>query len=123
MPRVEIKNKNNDWLGTEYIIDGKTIPRVKAVDFRVAVDEVPTFNFEMTGKPDIDMTGRVNFDFSPKNLHDACFIVSEELKKHGDFYDSFVSSVQSVIKEVPPGEETWSNELAKKIVKRISGEE
>lgn len=123
MPRVEIKNKNNDWLGTEYIIDGKKIPKVKAVDFRVAVDEVPTFNFEMMGKPDIDMSGRVNFDFSPENLHDACFIVSEELKKHGDFYKSFVSSVQSAIKEMPPGKEMWSNEMAEKIVKRISGEE
>lgn len=123
MPRVEVKGQNKDWVGMSCIVDGKKIPRVIAVDFHYANDEIPVFNFKLVGKPDIDMTGRVSFDFSPENLHDACFIVSEELKRHGDFYKSFVSSIQSVIKEMPPGEEMWSNELAEKIVKRISGEE
>lgn len=56
-------------------------------------------------------------------LQYACQIIRDELLKHGEFYNSFVKSVQSVIKETPEGTEIWSNELAEKIVKRISGEE
>lgn len=120
MSRVQIKNKNKDWLGTEYWIDGNKVPHVKAVDFHVAVDEVPTFKFETMGRPDIDIPGELIFDFSPENLSDACLIVSEELKKHGDFYDAFVASVKSVLDE--PGD-LFSKECAEQIVNRIIGEE
>lgn len=63
------------------------------------------------------------FDIKENNsdLQFACQIIKDELLKHGDFYNAFVSSVQSAIREVP--EECWSNELAEKIVKRTSGEE
>lgn len=120
MSRVQIKNENNDWRGTECWIDGNKVSRVKAVDFRVAVDEVPTFKFETMGRPDIDMQGTLIFDFSPENLSDACLIVSEELKKHGYFYDAFVASVKSVLDE--PGD-LFSKECAEQIVNRIIGEE
>lgn len=132
MPRVQIKNKNDDWLGTEYWIDEKKVEHVKSVDFRVAVDEVPTFKFETCGRPDIDMLGRVTFAFSPENLSDACLIVSEELKKRGDFYKAFVDSILSVIKPksryIGDGEteiiaEFGENYLAEEIVRRIAGEE
>lgn len=123
MSRVKISNEKDDWLGTEYWIDGNKVPWVRSVDFHVAVDEVPTFKFETLGKPDIDMPSTVVFDFSPENLSDACLIVSEELEKHGDFYKAFVESVLSVLKEVPDGTEIWLNELAEKIVQRIAGEE
>lgn len=123
MSRVKISNEKDDWLGTEYWIDGNKVPRVRSVDFHVAVDEFPTFKFETLGKPDIDMPSTVVFDFSPENLSDACLIVSEELEKHGDFYKAFVESVLSVLKEEPAGTEIWLNELAEKIVQRIAGEE
>jgi len=55
------------------------------------------------------------------DLQTACQIIRDELLKHEDFYKTFVASVQSAIHEVP--EECWSNELAEKIVNRISGEE
>ena len=55
------------------------------------------------------------------DLQTACRIIRYELLKHEDFYNSFVVSVQSAIREVP--EECWSNELADRVVKRISGEE
>lgn len=63
------------------------------------------------------------FDIKENNsdLQIACKIIRDELLKHGDFYKSFVASVQSAIREVP--EECWSIELAEKIVKRIGGEE
>ena len=44
MPVVKIVNpKPYDWRGTQCFIDGNKVPRVKSVDFHVAVDEVPTF--------------------------------------------------------------------------------
>lgn len=55
------------------------------------------------------------------DLQTACQIIRDELLKHEDFYKTFVSSVQSAILETPSG--TWSNELAERIVNRISGEE
>lgn len=64
-PHVKIVNPNQTWHGTEYYVNGQKIDRVRAVDFRVAVDEIPTFDFEMMGIPDIDMYGDVRFSFTP----------------------------------------------------------
>lgn len=119
--RVQIKNPGDGWLGTKYFIDGFRVPRVRSADFHVAVDEVLTFTFEILGKPDIDILGDVKFSFKPENLSEACFIISEELKKHGDFYK----------REKYIGDGCFSIELtdedsfmmAEEIVKRISGEE
>lgn len=63
------------------------------------------------------------FDIKENNsdLQTACRVIRDELLKHEDFYKAFVASVQSAILETPSG--TWSNELAERIVKRISGEE
>lgn len=122
MNRVQIINKNEGWFGTECLIDGKKVPRLKAVDFHVAVDEVPMFKFETLGRPDIDVKGRTLFDFSPKNLSDACLIVLEELKKHGDFYNGFIASVKSVLKEGVWESDDLVNKKAEEIVQRITGE-
>ena len=57
-PKVKIINsEDSGWMGTQCFIDEKKIPRVKSVDFHVTVDEVPTFEFEMLGLPDIEMVG------------------------------------------------------------------
>lgn len=58
------------------------------------------------------------------DLRNACQVVSEELKKHEDFYDAFVASVRSVLKDGI----TWSpddllNKKAEEVVMMISGEE
>ena len=49
IPRVKVVNPNESWRGTECCIDGKKIPNVRSVDFRVAVDEGPQFTFETLG--------------------------------------------------------------------------
>lgn len=58
-------------------------------------------------------------------LQKACAVVVDELKKHGDFYDAFVTSVRSVIEEIPTDVDVfeYEHEIAEDIVKRISGEE
>lgn len=59
-PKVKIFNPDGSgWRGTKCAVDEKEIPRVKSVDFHVAVDEVPTFEFEMLGLPDIEMVGDI----------------------------------------------------------------
>lgn len=130
MHRVQIIDDGNEFVQVprpvrhnriRCYIDNIEVPYVTSAEFTAAVGEVPTFNFETVGRPDIDSLGEVKFHFSPENLSDACLIVSEELEKHGDFYKAFVESVLSVLKEVPDGTEIWLNELAEKIVQRIAG--
>lgn len=131
--RVQIKGLDDGCHGTEYSIDGVKVPHVRSANFRVAFDEVPAFTFETLGEPDIDMLGDVRFSFKPENLSEACFIICEELKKHGYFYDAFVTGINSLLKprEVYAGDgcfeiklsDMGSHELAEEIVKRISGEE
>lgn len=59
LPRVRVVNPNDGWLGTECYIDEKKIDRVKRIDFSIGVEKVPTFVFETTGIPDIDMLGEI----------------------------------------------------------------
>ena len=97
LPRVKVVNPNESWLGTESYIDGKKIPNVRSVDFRVAVDEVPQFTFETLGLPEIDMAGDVQFSFTPKTVQQAAVVLRNELLKRGVLYDSFLASMRSVI--------------------------
>lgn len=64
----------------------------------------------------------------PTNLQESCRIISNELQKHGEFYDAFVSCVERTLDEYDDencviDDGYFSSTLARKIVKRISGEE
>lgn len=127
-PGVQVINKMDKadpklgWMGTECYIDGNKIDKVKSVDFRVAVDEVPTFTFETVGMPDIDMHGQVLFSFTPKTVGDAAEVIRHEFKTHPESHKALVSSIESVLKELPENGETWSFEVAEMIAKRIIGD-
>lgn len=132
IPRVKIVNERESWIGTQCYINDKKIERVKAVDFRVAVNEVPTFCFEMTGFPEIDMPGDVRFSFAPKTVQESVKVLRNELLKHGEIYNAFRDSIQSVLKSkeyyIGDGEtiiraEFGSHYLAEEILKRMIGEE
>lgn len=97
IPRVKVVNPYESWLGTEYLIDGKKIPNVRSVDFRVAVDEAPKFTFETLGLPEIDMPGDVQFSFTPETVQHAAVVLRNELSKRGDLYDVFLASMRSAI--------------------------
>ena len=119
IPRVKVVNPNESWMGTESYIDGKKIPNVRSVDFRVAVDEVPTFTFETLGLPEIDMPGTVQFSFTPETVQQAAVVIMNEFKKNFESMDALISSIESAIDDAP---ETISrNELSKLIAKRIVG--
>lgn len=60
--------------------------------------------------------------FKEQILQTSCEVIKNELMKHEEFYDAFVASVESVIREIPEvGEKTLA--IAERITKRISGEE
>lgn len=97
MSRVKVVNPNEGWMGTEYYIDGKKIERVKSVDFRVAVDEVPMFTFETMGIPDIDMSGDIRFRFTPETVQQASVVLRNELIADKDLRDTFLTSMLSTL--------------------------
>lgn len=98
MSVVKITNPNPyDWLGTEYFIDGNKVPRVKSVDFHVAVDEVPIFNFELMAKPDIEMECLAQISFTSKSITDAISVLRHELLQHGEIYHGFKASLKSAL--------------------------
>ena len=82
LPRVRVVNQNDSWLGTECYIDGKKIEKVKQIYFNVGVENIPTFIFETMGIPDIDMSGQIQFSFTPKTIEEAKKILEHESRKH-----------------------------------------
>lgn len=98
MSIVKIVNQNPyDWRGTECFIDGKPIPRVKSVDFHVAVNEVPIFNLELMATPDIEMKGLARISVSSQSITDAISVLRHELLQHGEIYQGFKSSLKSAL--------------------------
>ncbi|MDO5540602.1 MAG: hypothetical protein Q4F83_11125 [Eubacteriales bacterium] len=121
LPRVKVVNPGDDWLGTEYYINDQKIERVRAVDFRVAVDEVPIFVFETMGLPDIDMPGDIRFTFTPQTVTEAVKVLRNELLKHGDLYDGFLASIKLALNEAKSY--TSEHNLAAAALDRIIGDE
>lgn len=60
--------------------------------------------------------------FKEQILQTSCEVIKCELMKHEEFYDAFVASVESVVREIPEVGEKASA-IAERITKRISGEE
>lgn len=131
---VKIYNpKGEGWLGTQYEINGKQIENVKAVDFRVAVDEVPQFTFETYGLPDIEMNGEVRFCFTPKTVREAAKVIRKEFTPSSDYFKAMTASVEErlrhylsqykeIAKEYFPGrQEIVEKTIAEDIVKQILG--
>ena len=105
--------------------DGQKITRVRHIDANFDVDEIPTVNVEIVGGFDFEGMADIHFDYSPYTVKEACKILQEELLKHGDLYNGFISSIESSLKEqkvtgLPFQPES---EIAEKILKRIIGEE
>ena len=126
MPVVRIVNPSPyDWAGTKCLIDGKTIPRVKSVDFHVAVDEVPTFVFEMMAEPDIQMEALAQISFTSQSITDAISVLRHELLQHGEIYHGFKASLKSALERYNycglPFEP--EEEIAEKILNFMIGEE
>lgn len=126
MPVVKIINPSPyDWMGTQYFIDGNKVPRVKSVDFHVAVDELPTFVFEMMAEPDIEMECLAQISFTSQSITDAISVLRHELLQHGEIYRGFKASLKSALERYNycglPFEP--EEEIAEKILNFMIGEE
>ena len=126
MPVVRIVNPEPyNWAGTKCLIDGKTIPRVKSVDFHVAVDEVPTFSLELMAEPDIEVECLAQISFTSQSITDAISVLRHELLQHGEIYHGFKASLKSALEHYNycglPFEP--EEEIAEKILNFMIGEE
>lgn len=126
MPVVRIVNPEPyNWAGTKCLIDGKTIPRVKSVDFHVAVDEVPTFSLELMAEPDIEVECLAQISFTSQSITDAISVLRHELLQHGEIYHGFKASLKSALERYNycglPFEP--EEEIAEKILNFMIGEE
>ncbi len=92
---------------------------MKSVDFRVAVDEVPAFTFETYGLPEIDVSGDVQFSFTPETVQQAAVVLQNEFKNNAEFRSALVASVNSVLQD--ESSEYLTTNLAEKIADRIIG--
>lgn len=122
MAKVSVKNKSEEImsLGTIVEIDGKIIHKVRSVDFHVSVDEIPSFTIETFGMPDIEMQGRCDFRFDAETVQQACEVLKTEFRKNRDFYNAFVASIESALRESAIVWEEWEyEETSKKIADRI----
>lgn len=126
MPVVRIVNPEPyNWAGTKCLIDGKTIPRVKSVDFHVAVDEVPTVSLELMAEPDIQMEALAQISFTSQSITDAISVLRHELLQHGEIYHGFKASLKSALERYNycglPFEP--EDDVARKILDFMIGEE
>ena len=101
IPRVKVVNSNESWRGTECYIDGKKIPNVRSVDFRVAVDEVPQFTFQTNGLPEIDMNGDIKFGFTPETVQQAAVVLRNEFERNAESMGSLIASIESAVNDAP----------------------
>lgn len=120
IPRVKVVNQIEGSLGTECYIDENKIHGVRSVDFRVSVDEIPTFTFETLGLPDIDMAGNVQFSFTPETVQQAAVVLKHEFETNEKTRYALYDSVRSVLKESYV-ESSLVSMIAVKVGNRIFG--
>lgn len=118
--RIKVVNPNDSWFGTECYIGEHKISNVKNIDFHVGVEEIPTFTFETHGIPDIDMSGDIQFRFTPETVQQAAAVLQNEFQNNMESRKALIKSIESVLKEMPD-DEVWTSDVAEKIANRIVG--
>lgn len=126
MEHIKITNKDNlsgnGWQGTKVQVGEYEVPGVRSVDFRVAVDEVPTFLIETIANPEIEMEGNVVFKFHPRTINEAACVIRKSFAKGNENYNALVSSIKSIIDEYRPNAENgFRLKEAQDIADRILG--
>lgn len=107
-------------------VDGKQIEKITHLDFEVNPLEIPRvkLNIEQISGVDFEGQAEVNFLNTPFTVQNACKILREDLLKHGDLYNAFVASINSVLMDgiqcEPPN---LMERKAKQIMDRLIGDE
>lgn len=124
LANVTIEQDKRDNITHKVIVNGREIQRVNHIDFNFDVSEVPQVNVEIAGGFDFEGMADIHFDYSPYTVKESCKILRDELLKHGDLYNAFVASINSVLMDgircEPPN---LMEQKAKQIMDRLIGDE
>ena len=106
-------------------VNGEKLKRVNHIDLNIDVAEVPQVNVGIVGGCDFEGMADIRFDYSPYTVKEACKILQDELLKHGDLYNGFLSSIESSLKEQKVTALPFQPErdIADNILQRIIGED
>lgn len=124
LANVTIEQDKRDGITHKVIVNGREIQRVHHIDFKFDVSEVPQVNVGIVGGFDFDGMADIRFDYSQYTVKESCKILRDELLKHGDLYNAFVASINSVLMDgiqcEPPN---LMEQKAKQIMDRLIGDE
>ena len=124
LANVTIEQDKRDNITHKVIVNGSEIQRVNHIDFNFDVSEVPQVNVGIVGGFDFEGMADIHFDYSPYTVKESCKILRDELLKHGDLYNAFVASINSVLMDgiqcEPPN---LMEQKAKQIMDRLIGDE
>ena len=125
LANVKIEQDKQNEMIHRVFVSGEKLKRVNHIDLNIDVAEVPQVNVGIAGGCDFEGMADVHFDYSPYTVKEACKILREELMKHGDLYNGFLSSIESSLKEQKVTGLPFQPEsdIADKILRRIIGEE
>lgn len=124
LANVKIEQDKQHKIIHRVFVNGKKMERVNHVDFNIDVAEVPQVNVGIAGGFDFEGMADIHFDYSPYTVKESCKILRDELLKHGDLYNAFVASINSVLMDgiqcEPPN---LMERKAKQIMDRLIGDE
>ena len=125
LANVKIEQDKENQTVHRVFKDGKKIERVRAINFDISAGEIPIVLVEIAGGCNFEGMADIYFDYSPYTVKEACKILRDELLKHGDLYNGFISSIESALKEQKVTALPFQpeSEIAENILKRITGEE
>ena len=118
---VKVYHEEGNVIPTHVIVDGEPI-RCKRVVFNQGVDELPEVMLLLNSLVDIDSPDtKVTLGFVPAFLEDAAKMVRHELLLREDFYNGFLSSIESSLRENL--DRTDIHKIAVDVLDRIMGDE
>lgn len=124
MHKVKIINEHEELIPTHIYIDDTEIHGVKSLEyFGASVNEVPVFEFEVAGIPEVIEIGQaaIQFRFTPQTIQEATKVLRHSLITDATLYCAFCKSIESALKEIPA--ETGLYDVAKAVADRFIREE
>lgn len=118
-PRVKIYNTSVTTANIE--INGHKMRGVKSITYTASVNELPKFEFETYGVPDIDVdNAQVYLECQPMNLAEAIRIIRTAIKSDDAMYGAWVASVENWLVQT---HEVTGSGLARVFVDWIAGDD
>lgn len=117
---VEIKQEDNL---TRVYVDGKEIQGINKVIFKQDTCSIPTFTIGVLGNPNIDLNGKVIWEYTPSTIEEAERLVKEEIWRNPVYRRAKLDEIEDLLRESTVVWEEWEYKmLAERIVDRLYGE-